>query len=60
MTELPDDAPTWHKASYCEWDGHDILVYDEDGTLINIFRDYDLEDFATENHNKYCAKEGEK
>ena len=52
-----DEKYMHNKAVSTEWDDCDILVFDEEGHLINIYRHWDLEDMAIDNHNTYLGRE---
>ena len=45
-----------NEAVSTEWRGNDLYLFDSKGHLVNIFREYDLETLAIENHNKYRQK----
>jgi len=47
---------SWKQAVSSEWRNGDLFLYSEDGDLVNIYRDFDLESVAIDNHNEHVAK----
>ena len=57
MDEEQIERYMYNEAVSSEWRGNDLYLYDSEGHIVNIYRDYDLETLAIENHNKYINRE---
>ena len=51
-----DDRFIHNRAVRCEWIDGELHLFDRFDNKINIYRCFDLEYMAIDNHNKYLAR----